>query len=53
MWVCAECGSDDIWRDAYVNVNDYHDVREFDDVVCENCGTTVEIVEKDDNENYR
>ena len=47
MKVCKECGSADVYWDAYVNVNDPNDVRLFDAVFCDDCGgetslTTVE-----------
>lgn len=47
MKVCRECGSADVYWDAYVNVNDPSDVRLFDAVFCDDCGgetslTTVE-----------
>jgi len=37
IYVC-HCGSPRIMRDAYVSVNDRDDVREFDNVICDDCG---------------
>lgn len=35
--VCSECGSSDVWHDAYVAVNDHASVRIFDEVYCDDC----------------
>jgi hypothetical protein len=43
MSVCATCGSDRVFFDAYVGVNDPTDVRTFDAVFCDDCGTTVGV----------
>lgn len=36
--VCSTCGSEEVFYDAYVGVNDDGDVRTFDAVFCDNCG---------------
>ena len=36
--VCSACGSEEVFYDAYVGVNDGEDVRTFDAVFCDNCG---------------
>jgi rRNA maturation endonuclease Nob1 len=38
MKVCAHCGSENVFRDALVSVNDPTDVRVFDLVLCDDCG---------------
>lgn len=34
---CPNCDSTNVWRDAYVNVNDKADIREYDDMWCDDC----------------
>ncbi len=36
--VCFTCGSDEVFYDAYVAVNDPADVIKFDTIICETCG---------------
>lgn len=38
MKVCENCGSDEVFHDAYVGVNDTSDVRVFETVDCFACG---------------
>ena len=47
--VCSACGSDEVFYDAYVGVNDDNDVRRFDAVFCDNCGgeTSLKTEEQD------
>lgn len=40
MKVCGTCGSDVVFWDAYVSVNDPNDVRVFDQAFCDSCGET-------------
>lgn len=44
--VCKECGSENIFFDAYVGVNDPTDVRTFDAVFCDDCGKQTGAVSK-------
>lgn len=44
--VCRECGSENIFFDAYVGVNDPTDVRTFDAVFCEGCDGPTQAVSK-------
>jgi formylmethanofuran dehydrogenase subunit E len=37
MQLCKECGSENIFYDAFVNVNDPDHVRIYDQVYCEEC----------------
>lgn len=46
MKVCKECGSEDVFWDAYVGVNDPEDVRLFDNVHCDNCEGPTSLVER-------
>jgi hypothetical protein len=46
--VCKECGSDAVYFDAYVGVNDPEDVRTFDAVFCDDCGGETSLVEKEE-----
>lgn len=43
--VCTTCGSEDVFYDAYVGVNDENDVRTFDAVFCDNCGGETSLKE--------
>lgn len=36
--VCSTCGSDEVFYDAYVAVNNDGDVRTFDAAMCDVCG---------------
>ena len=45
MKVCSSCGSSDVFRDAYVGVNDTSDVRTFDNIFCDNCGGETSLVD--------
>lgn len=38
VWVCVKCGSEDVMRDAYVDVNDEDDVHTYDSTTCSDCG---------------
>lgn len=40
MRVCGICGSDEVFWDALVGVNDRDDVRTFDQAICGSCGET-------------
>ena len=44
MKVCSACGSDDVWYDAFVNVNDETDIQLFSHIYCGSCdgGTSLE-----------
>lgn len=35
--VCGECGSRDVYSDAWVGINDPMDVRTFDETFCADC----------------
>ena len=37
VYVCTNCGSGNVMRDAWVAVNDPKEVQTFDDLYCENC----------------
>lgn len=37
LLVCSRCGSDQLFRDAFVEVNDPDNVIVFDSVVCQGC----------------
>lgn len=39
MMVCERCGGSTLLIDAYVALNDPDDVRTFDAVICDDCGT--------------
>ncbi len=41
--ICTHCGSGNVMRDAWVPVNDPDNVREFDDLYCENCQSSCQI----------
>ena len=43
--VCTYCGSPRVMYDAYVDVNDQDNVRTFDNVICDDCGTECSIHE--------
>lgn len=46
VWVCSTCGSDEVYTDAYVGLNDASDVLTFDEEFCAKCEgetTTKEI----------
>jgi rRNA maturation endonuclease Nob1 len=45
VWVCDTCGSDAVYFDAYVNVNDIQDIRVFDYTMCDVCGGETTIRE--------
>lgn len=48
MRVCSACGSDRVYCDAYVGLNDPEDVLLFSQEYCAECGgetTTVEVEE--------
>lgn len=45
MKACSECGSTDVFYDAYVGVNDPEDVRTFDQAFCDDCGGETSLVE--------
>ncbi len=34
---CSECGSANVYRDAYVGVNDQTDIKVFDGLFCDDC----------------
>jgi hypothetical protein len=38
MKVCEFCGSDEVFFDAYVGVNNPEDVRIFEPIDCDSCG---------------
>ena len=40
VMICAQCGSANVVRDAFVHVNDPTDVRTLDDTYCEACETS-------------
>ena len=44
MKVCRECGSANVYWDAYVGVNDPEDVRTFDNVFCDDCEVQTSLV---------
>lgn len=44
-WVCTECGSDRVYFDGWVGVNDPTDVQSFDDTHCNDCGGACDITE--------
>lgn len=44
MKVCRECGSKNVYWDAYVGVNDPEDVRTFDNVFCDDCEGQTSLV---------
>ena len=46
--VCCECGSDDVWYDAWANVNDIGDVRTFDHTYCGDCDEETSTIDEDD-----
>lgn len=46
--VCSECGSSDVWYDAYVNVNDQSAVRLFDEVYCDDCDGFTSLIKSSD-----
>lgn len=48
MQVCEECGSVNIFFDAYVNVNDPDDIRTFDATYCGDCATFCSIINAED-----
>lgn len=41
LYVCSECGGQNIWQDAWVNPNDISDCRTFDSHYCEDCDRQV------------
>ena len=45
--VCRECGSDEVYYDAYVNVNDPDDVETFDEVYCMGCHSSTKLTTKE------
>jgi Zn finger protein HypA/HybF involved in hydrogenase expression len=38
-YACSECGSRNVMQDAFVAVNDPSDVRLFDAMLCDDCGS--------------
>lgn len=46
--VCAKCGSDAVYFDAWAAVNDPDDVRTFDAVFCDDCGGETSLVDAED-----
>lgn len=44
-YVCEECGSDRVFADAYMSMNDPGDVRVFDAYFCEDCEGVCSIKE--------
>lgn len=47
-YTCPECGSEEVFADAYVGVNDPDDVRTFSSFFCMDCEiTTKHLNEKD------
>jgi hypothetical protein len=42
-YVCSHCGSPHLLQDAYIAVNDPSDVRLFDAITCDACGTSKAI----------
>lgn len=36
-WFCTECGSSEVFADAWVSLNDSDDVRKFDKTYCMDC----------------
>ena len=40
VFICCQCGSANVVRDAFVHVNDPDDVLTFDDIYCEACGSS-------------
>ena len=43
MQVCGRRGSDRVFHDAWVDVNDPENVVIFDDIFCDECGVSVDI----------
>tara|TARA_B100002019_G_scaffold118663_1_gene101845 strand:- start:3815 stop:3976 length:162 start_codon:yes stop_codon:yes gene_type:complete len=53
MKVCKKCGSDRVFYDAWVDVNDPENVITLDDILCDECGVSVDIDTVDsDGEEY-
>lgn len=46
--VCSTCGSDRVFFDAWVGVNDPSDILTFDTVFCNNCDGESSLTEKED-----
>ena len=47
QWHCKKCGGTTLLRDAYVAVNDPDDVRQFDAVICDDCGDDFGMEERE------
>lgn len=45
-YVCNECGSDCVYFDAWVGVNDREDVDIFSNTYCKNCSAECWIIEE-------
>jgi len=45
--VCSQCGSHDVYFDAYVNANDPTDVRTFSHTYCDACEGSCSIVHEE------
>lgn len=45
---CQECGSPNVFCDAWVSLNDPDDVRRFDSTFCDNCEREVSTIEIND-----
>lgn len=48
--LCINCGSDEVFFDAYVGVNDPTDVRTFDAVFCADCEGLTTLVDEPEQE---
>lgn len=44
-WVCLECGSDEVYFDGWIGVNDPSDIKSFDETHCERCQESCDITE--------
>lgn len=47
-YVCCRCGSDRIYNDAWVGINDPDDIKTFDCTYCDECGDHCDIVAEDE-----
>ena len=50
--VCTTCGSPRVKRDVWVNANNPDNVKTFDDVICDDCGTECSIHEVEVPDNF-
>ena len=52
IYLCPKCGSDEVFSDAYVGLNEVDDVRTFDAAYCMACEQPLKHVDQRPNPNY-